>query len=79
MKHISHPIIGDAKYGRGRHNRYFSEHLNCPRLLLAATNLSFIHPYTNQKLSISADPGAVFRQTCEAINLSTNNLPISGT
>ncbi len=27
LKHISHPIIGDAKHGKGKHNRYFARHL----------------------------------------------------
>lgn len=78
MKHISHPIIGDAKYGRGRHNRYFSEHLNCPRLLLAATSLSFIHPYSKKTLTLNADPGLIFRQTCNNLQLPTEHLPCSG-
>lgn len=39
MKHISHPIVGDVKYGKGSHNRRFREQLACHRLLLAATDL----------------------------------------
>jgi tRNA pseudouridine65 synthase len=30
LKHIAHPIIGDATYGKGRHNRFFAEHLGLP-------------------------------------------------
>lgn len=54
LKHISHPIIGDAKHGKGRHNRYFAEHLQAPRLLLAATRLELTHPETRQPLCINA-------------------------
>ena len=49
MKHISHPIIGDAKHGRGRHNRYFTEHLGCARLLLHAFALEFRHPNSGER------------------------------
>ncbi len=48
LKHISHPIIGDAKHGRGRHNRYFAQHLDCPRLLLHALALRFRHPLSGR-------------------------------
>ena len=56
MKHIAHPIIGDAKYGKGIHNRYFKEKFQCNRLLLAATGLSFYHPYSAESVTISAMP-----------------------
>lgn len=54
FKHISHPIIGDAKHGRGRHNRYFAEQLNCPRLLLHAAQLRFIHPLSDAEICVNA-------------------------
>lgn len=54
-KHLSHPIIGDAKHGRGRHNRYFKEHLNCPRLLLHAASLAITHPINGQPLELWAE------------------------
>ncbi|AKH70020.1 23S RNA-specific pseudouridylate synthase [Spongiibacter sp. IMCC21906] len=54
MKHISHPIIGDAKHGRGRHNRYFAEHFDCPRLLLHSYISSFQHPLSGEKIMIQA-------------------------
>ncbi|WP_373078260.1 tRNA pseudouridine(65) synthase TruC [Zhongshania sp.] len=54
FKHISHPIIGDAKHGRGRHNRYFAERLDCPRLLLHALQLRFIHPLSKLEIQLKA-------------------------
>lgn len=62
LKHISHPIIGDANHGRGRHNRYFAERFGQGRLMLAATNLSFIHPVTGEWLHLAAQPEASFMQ-----------------
>jgi tRNA pseudouridine65 synthase len=41
LKHIAHPVIGDATHGKGRHNRYFAEHLDCHRLLLACVRIVF--------------------------------------
>jgi len=54
LKHINHPIIGDAKHGKGRHNRFFQETYNCHRLMLASTELAFQHPYTQQSLRLIA-------------------------
>ena len=54
LKHISHPIIGDAKHGKGRHNRFFAETLQAPGLLLAATQLSLTHPVTGTTLTLNA-------------------------
>ena len=54
MKHILHPIIGDTKYGEGRHNRMFRETLECHRMLLMARSIEFNHPITNQRLNIES-------------------------
>ena len=60
MKHISHPIIGDVNYGKGEHNRFFREHFGCYRLLLAAMELDFIHPWNNERLIIRAPLDSIF-------------------
>ena len=54
MNKISHPIIGDPKYGDRLHNRMFQKEFQCENLFLHAKNLSFIHPFTNENISISA-------------------------
>jgi tRNA pseudouridine65 synthase len=40
LKHLSCPIIGDVKYGKGEHNRLFREHYALHRLALHAASLS---------------------------------------
>lgn len=65
MKHISHPIIGDANHGRGRHNRYFAQRFGEGRLMLAATRIEFEHPRDGQWLSVSAPLEASFRRVLE--------------
>ena len=60
LKHIAHPIIGDATHGKGRHNRLFRDLFGCNRLLLAAVELGFTHPLTGQDLILQAAPAADF-------------------
>jgi tRNA pseudouridine65 synthase len=54
MKHIAHPIIGDATHGKGRHNRLFQERFGSQRLLLAATDLRLAHPVGGEPLHLHA-------------------------
>ncbi|WP_245673254.1 tRNA pseudouridine(65) synthase TruC [Endozoicomonas ascidiicola] len=62
MKHIAHPIIGDAKHGKGNHNRYFATHLGADRLLLHCTNMTMTHPVTNKTIKLSASLDTVLDQ-----------------
>lgn len=45
LKHLSHPIIGDATHGKGAHNRWWAERLGTQRLWLHAASLSLPHPH----------------------------------
>lgn len=54
LKHLSHPIIGDATYGKSGHNRLFHDVLGCRRLLLACVELRLVHPITGEQLVCSA-------------------------
>lgn len=38
-KHLGHPVLGDANYGRGEHNRFVREHFGLGRLALHAARL----------------------------------------
>jgi tRNA pseudouridine65 synthase len=60
MKHISHPIIGDATHGKGRHNRFFQERFNCHRLLLASVELRIRHPDDGRDVILCAPPSPDF-------------------
>jgi tRNA pseudouridine65 synthase len=55
MSHIRHPIIGDSRHGEGRHNRFFRDQFGCDRLLLAATQICFQHPHSDETLDLSLD------------------------
>jgi tRNA pseudouridine65 synthase len=54
MNKISHPIVGDYKYGDRFHNRMFENEFNCKNLFLHANSLEFTHPFTNKKVAINA-------------------------
>lgn len=54
LKHLSHPIIGDARYGKGRHSRYFRDHFDAGRLLLHAWRLTFNHPISDEEITLIA-------------------------
>ncbi|MDX2170255.1 MAG: pseudouridine synthase [Deltaproteobacteria bacterium] len=53
LKHLRHPVIGDVNYGDGAHNRFFRD-LGVGRLLLAASRLRFIHPFSTAPVSVAA-------------------------
>ena len=54
FKHLSHPLIGDVRYGKGEHNRLFRERFGLHRLALHALELAFEHPETGERLRIAA-------------------------
>ena len=54
LKHIAHPIVGDATYGKGRHNRLFQDLFNCHRLLLACLEMRLNHPVSGLALTLRA-------------------------
>ena len=62
LAHLSHPIIGDSTYGKGRHNRLFAERFGVRRLLLACVRLEFAHPAGSATVRVDADPGSEFEQ-----------------
>ena len=66
MKHIGHPIIGDAKHGKGIHNRFFGGQYDCQRLLLACTRLEFTHPISGKRLTVEAELDAPFLRVIRA-------------
>lgn len=54
LKHISCPLIGDVRYGKGEHNRLFRERHDLHRLALHARSLRLLHPVSGAPLVIAA-------------------------
>ncbi|AVR89096.1 pseudouridine synthase [Thauera aromatica] len=72
LKHIAHPIIGDATYGKGRHNRLFQQLFGNTRLLLACTALGLRHPVSGALLQFQAPPAPDFAAVLAALGWSTS-------
>ena len=66
MKHISHHILGDTKYGRGEHNKFIRKEYNVHRLLLHCNALMVKHPYKNEALHFEAGFDKIFTQILQA-------------
>jgi tRNA pseudouridine65 synthase len=69
LKHVSCPIIGDVKYGKGEHNRYFRETHGLHRLALHASELAFAHPATGEWLKFSVAPSGALCACLAALGL----------
>lgn len=68
MKHIAHPIIGDTRYGKGTHNRFFRSHLDSCRLLLASVGLELRHPVSEQTLVLECPLAPDFTDTIDQLD-----------
>jgi len=60
MKHLGYPMIGDAKHGKGVHNRFFQSQFGCGRLLLTCTAMTLQHPASGTGLALRAAVGDSF-------------------
>lgn len=60
LKHIAHPILGDATHGKGPLNRAVAAHLGLQRLWLHAQRLELVHPVSGAVLRLEAAPDASF-------------------
>lgn len=75
LKHISHPLIGDVRYGKGEHNRLFRDRFGLHRLALHALELGFPHPADGRWLSLAAPVPEDLAGPLRAMNLSVPDLP----
>lgn len=67
LKHIAHPVIGDATYGKGRHNRLFAELFGNSRMLLACVEMRLRHPMRDEALVLRAGAGDDFARVAFAM------------
>lgn len=65
LRHMGHPIIGDVAHGSGKHNRFFRETFQINRLLLACTELSFLHPRAHKMMIVKAPLSEDFQALVE--------------
>ena len=51
---ISHPLVGDTKYGDKNHDEMFDQNFGWKNMFLHAGILEFTHPFTEEKLVLKA-------------------------
>lgn len=69
LKHISCPLIGDVKYGKGEHNRLFRDRYALHRLALHAALVAFDHPALGTRVTVRAPVSGSLRTCLEALGL----------
>ncbi len=67
MAHLRHPIVGDTRHGDGVHNRFFRERWGIHRLLLHAQQLSFKHPASGDRITLTAELDEAFQDALNKI------------
>ncbi|HYL06785.1 MAG TPA: pseudouridine synthase [Thermoanaerobaculia bacterium] len=70
LKHISHPVIGDVRYGKGEHNRLFRTRFGLHRLALHAAEVQLDHPASGAPLRLAAPLPADLSGPLAAMGLS---------
>ena len=75
LKHLAHPIIGDATYGKGRHNRLFQELFGSHRLLLACLEMRLAHPVSGLPLTLRAPLAADFVDVIDKLGWGAVRIP----
>ena len=65
LAHLGHPVVGDATYGRARHD--LPAGLEIPRQMLHAHVLQIAHPRDGRPLAFTAPPPADFRAAQEIL------------
>ena len=51
---ISHPLIGDSKYGDKNHDTMFVENFGLENMFLHAGKLEFTHPFSSEKMILKS-------------------------
>ncbi|MDF5083428.1 pseudouridine synthase, partial [Vibrio parahaemolyticus] len=62
MAHLRHPIVGDTTHGDGKHNKLYRTEFDSHRLLLHASELRFVHPFTDQEIVMTANLDETWQQ-----------------
>jgi tRNA pseudouridine65 synthase len=75
--HIFHPVIGDKRHGDCKHNTYFRDVYDMPRMLLHSWKLGFVHPESGEEIQIVAPVDAVFEHALGIVELEIPGHPIA--
>ena len=84
MAHVGHPLWGDKLYGRGGQvltppvPGVLLKHDPAPRQMLHAWHLSFIHPFTGEKMAFTCPPPEDFVQTALTLERHMRRVVVTG-
>jgi tRNA pseudouridine65 synthase len=67
LKHISHPIVGDVRYGKAEHNRLFRRRFGLERMVLHAARVALSHPIDGRRLVVDAPLPSELSRLLEAL------------
>ncbi|MEO0509564.1 MAG: pseudouridine synthase [Verrucomicrobiota bacterium] len=70
LAHIRHPIIGDTRHGDGVQNRFFRKWCGSQMLMLRATELTFTHCKSEERINVTACDDSVFEAAVKKLELS---------
>ena len=68
----SHPIMGDIPHGDNPRNRIWREHTGLDGLMLRAHRLSFLHPVSGARISLTAPPDERFLEAARIFGWGEN-------
>lgn len=69
--HIMYPIIGDRPHGCNKQNKLWKEKFEMDTMLLHASSLTFLHPWTEEKIEIKSKLNSEFYRVLEILRLQT--------
>jgi len=69
--HIFHPIIGDRKHGCNKQNGFFATQFEMTTMLLHASELSFNHPVTAQRIQLKASLHEEFNRMMDLMKFTS--------
>lgn len=69
---VSHPVLGDIPHGDNPRNRIWKENTGLEGLMLRAHRLSFLHPHTGVRISLTASPDSRFLHAAKIFGWDEN-------
>lgn len=69
FSHILHPIIGDRTHGCNKQNKFFKEQWDMTTMLLHASELTFVHPATKEKIHLKAGLRDEFKRVMDFMKM----------
>lgn len=69
FSHILHPIIGDRTHGCNKQNKFFKAQWDMTTMLLHASELTFTHPITKEKIHLKASLHDEFKRVMDFMKM----------